>query len=91
MNSEPHQAGSQRIRLVLEFGRDEDPMLYDDLIRFPKGTRRVNRLRTLAHDGVLTQLGGMPRVPVPNDASSGNTPRASSALINEVFAPAIEG
>lgn len=48
------RAGQQApIRLVFELEREDDPRLYDDLIRFNKGQRRVNRLRTLAHDGVL--------------------------------------
>jgi len=45
------------IRMVFEMTRAEHPRLYDDLIRFPKGTKRVNRLRTLAHDGLLFQSG----------------------------------
>ncbi len=49
--------------------REDHPRLYDDLIRFPKGSKRVNRLRTLAHDGVLIQAGIMPRAP-SGDASS---------------------
>lgn len=43
------------IRMVFEISREEHPRLYDDLIRFPKGTKRINRLRTLAHDGLLLQ------------------------------------
>lgn len=45
------------IRMVFEMTREEHPRLYDDLIRFPKGTKRINRLRTLAHDGLLIQSG----------------------------------
>lgn len=43
------------IRLLFELERDDNPRLYDDLIRFNKGTKRVNRLRTLAQDGLLVQ------------------------------------
>jgi len=43
------------IRLVFCLDRDEHPRLFDDLIRFRKGVRRVNRLRLLAHDGLLSQ------------------------------------
>jgi hypothetical protein len=42
-------------RIQLEMTRDENPRLYDDLIRFSKGTKRVNRLRFLAHEGLLVQ------------------------------------
>jgi len=36
------------IRLVFELSRADNPRLYDDLIRFNKGAKRVNRLRVLA-------------------------------------------
>ena len=45
------------IRLVFELARADHPHLYDDLIRFHKGTKRVNRLRVLAYDGLLAQSG----------------------------------
>lgn len=44
------------VRLLFEMTRDDNPRLYDDLIRFNKGTKRVNRLRFLAHEGLLAQL-----------------------------------
>ena len=44
------------IRLLFELERADNPRLYDDLIGFKKGTKRVNRLRTLAHEGLLAQL-----------------------------------
>lgn len=45
----------ETIRLLFELERDDNPRLYDDLIRFKKGTKRVNRLRTLAQEGLLAQ------------------------------------
>jgi len=45
------------VRLFFEMSRDDNPRLYDDLIRFNKGTRRVNRLRFLAHEGLMAQHG----------------------------------
>lgn len=47
------QGREMRLRVVLEFYREDQPRLFDDLMRFPKGTRRVNRLRFLAQDGLL--------------------------------------
>ena len=44
------------VRLLFEMTREDNPRLYDDLIRFNKGTKRVNRLRFLAHEGLLAQL-----------------------------------
>ena len=45
------------IRLVFELARADHPRLYDDLIQFQKGTKRINRLRVLAYDGLLAQGG----------------------------------
>lgn len=47
------QGRGTRLRVVLDFHREDQPRLFDDLMRFPKGTRRVNRLRFLAHDGLM--------------------------------------
>ena len=43
------------IRLVFVLERAENPRLYDDLIRFKKGTKRINRSRTLAQEGLQAQ------------------------------------
>lgn len=45
------------VRLLFEIARDDNPRLYDDLMRFNKGPKRVNRLRFLAYEGLLVQLG----------------------------------
>lgn len=45
------------IRMVVELARADNPRLFDELSRFPKGPRRVNRLRVLAYDGLLVQNG----------------------------------
>jgi hypothetical protein len=42
--------------LVFQLERVDNPHLYDDLIRFKKGAKRVNRLRTLAQQGLLMDL-----------------------------------
>lgn len=46
----------ETIRMLFELDRVDDPQLYDDLIRFKKGTKRINRLRLLAREGVIGQL-----------------------------------
>ena len=46
---------SQMIRISFLLAREDNARLYDELIQFPKGHRRVNRLRTLAYDGLLAQ------------------------------------
>jgi hypothetical protein len=49
------------VRLLFEMTRDDNPRLYDDLIRFNKGTKRVNRLRFLAYEGLMAQPWGAER------------------------------
>lgn len=48
---------SPSVRLLFEIARNDNPRLYDDLMRFNKGPKRVNRLRFLAYEGLLAQLG----------------------------------
>lgn len=69
----------RQLRMQFELSRDDDPSLYDDLVRFKKGTKRINRLRFLAHEGMVAQMsvqGSMVvrsgALPVPAVASTGN-------------------
>lgn len=80
------------IRLVFELARADHPRLYDDLIQFHKGTKRVNRLRLLAYDGLLAQNGvfagaarGLPHQPSASGAQEGR-----GEITNDIFAPAID-
>lgn len=66
----------ETIRMLFELDREDDPRLYDDLIRFKKGTKRINRLRLLAHEAVLGQFSAVATV------------RQASAL-STVDAPAV--
>jgi len=81
-----------KIRLVFQLERAEMPRLYDELIRFAKGTKRVGRLRTLAYDGLLVHEGVMLpstlRVTPPDTAESFDGDRAG--VMNDLFAPAID-
>lgn len=66
---ETKKAEPETIRMLFELDRADDPQLYDDLIRFKKGTKRINRLRLLAREGVVMQLsllypGAAPRTAV---------------------------
>ena len=71
------------VRLLFEMTRDDNPRLYDDLIRFNKGTKRVNRLRFLAHEGLMAQhwmaARGVPTMalPVRLDPDPGVNPSAA--------------
>jgi len=61
------------VRLLFELSRDDNPRLFDDLMRFNKGPKRVNRLRFLAHEGLLAQhwhLGMAAAAPVPMAAAA---------------------
>lgn len=77
------------IRLVFELTRADHPRLYDDLIRFPKGTKRINRLRVLAYDGLLAQGGQL----VANNLASmlrtatSDTDEGGGAVTNGLFEP----
>lgn len=82
---------SAPIRLLFELERADNPRLYDDLIRFKKGTKRVNRLRTLAQEGLLAQHwppGFAMRAVEP--ATEAVPPDIGDASItNQVFGPPI--
>ena len=61
------------VKLLFELSRDDNPRLFDDLMRFNKGPKRVNRLRFLAHEGLLAQqwlLGMTVAAPVPMAAAA---------------------
>lgn len=77
------------IRLVFELARADHPRLYDDLIRFHKGVKRVNRLRVLAYDGLLTQIGILVAIePAPQARkATGNADEGGGDVTNDVFAP----
>ncbi len=84
---------AKTIRLVFELARADHPRLYDDLIQFHKGVKRVNRLRVLAHDGLLLQSGlliGASREPFSQYATS-DAQEGSGEITNELFAPAFKG
>lgn len=79
------------LRITLELERADNPPLFHDLSQFPKGPRRVNRLRTLAHAGLIAQ--GVPRDSaldhtVPLAPAHDATLQAASL---ELFGPALEG
>ena len=88
----------ETIRMLFELDREDDPRLYDDLIRFKKGTKRINRLRLLAHEAVLGQFSqaakgaGGPTVPVPSVVAASGVPAAAFEMpaAADVFAAPLE-
>ncbi|MBE0549373.1 MAG: hypothetical protein IH627_17320 [Rubrivivax sp.] len=84
------------IRLVFQLDRAENPRLYDDLVRFNKGVRRVNRLRVLAYDGLLNQEGLLLQRSTtgrsddrPEPGDDGAPEEGSGVITNGLFEPAI--
>ncbi|PND30204.1 hypothetical protein C1I89_30010 [Achromobacter pulmonis] len=78
------------IRLVFELARADNPRLYDELVRFPQGAKRVNRLRVLAYDGLLAQYGVFTSVGagvMPASARIDTVAAGSAAVTNAVFEP----
>ncbi|MFY9512093.1 MAG: hypothetical protein WAQ05_14080 [Rubrivivax sp.] len=78
------------VRLLFEMTREDNPRLYDDLIRFNKGTKRVNRLRFLAHEGLIAQhwmaaQGVAAMGPLINPASEPSVSSSVARHTNQVF------
>ncbi|MDP1692945.1 MAG: hypothetical protein Q8L49_13530 [Burkholderiaceae bacterium] len=78
------------VRLLFEMTRDDNPRLYDDLIRFNKGTKRVNRLRFLAHEGLIAQhwmaaQGVAVKGPLVSPASEPSVSPSVARHTNQVF------
>ncbi|QBE66307.1 hypothetical protein [Pseudoduganella lutea] len=46
---------SKTLRINFELDQADNPPLYDELMRFTKGAKRANRLRTLAYAGLMIQ------------------------------------
>ncbi|MDO8459158.1 MAG: hypothetical protein Q7T07_19830 [Burkholderiaceae bacterium] len=92
LNTEP-------VRLLFEMTREDNPRLYDDLIRFNKGTKRVNRLRFLAHEGLLAQnwmlvpaAGGLSQSPgAAQPASMIVNPIAAGHMVQAFDVPTLGG
>jgi hypothetical protein len=79
------------IRLVFELARADHPRLYDDLVQFPKGTKRINRLRVLAYDGLLVQ-GGHIVLGGPTNlvgGAQGGGGELDGEITNDLFGPSV--
>jgi len=86
------------MRMRFELSRDDKPPLFDELMKFAKGTKRLNRLRTLAHEGLHTQRGWI--VPkgraetgheeMIGEGQHGQADSVLAAASNELFGPAID-
>ena len=93
MTTRPLSKEAVPIRLVFKLERAEHRRLYDELIRFGKGVKRVSRLRVLAYDGLLAQSGVLVSegLVVRDDGHGARAGEGACAVTNELFVPAIEG
>ena len=86
------------MRMRFELERDDNPPLFDELTKFPKGTKRLNRLRTLAHEGLHAQRGWnvsigsaeAKRAEMVGGGQRTQTDSVLAAASNELFGPAID-
>jgi hypothetical protein len=86
------------MRMSFELERDDNPPLFDELMKFPKGTKRLNRLRTLAHEGLHTQRGWSAPTgsaeagheEVSGIRQGGQADNVLAAASSELFGPAID-
>lgn len=79
-----------KLRITLELEMADNPPLYQDLAKFPKGPRRVNRLRTLAHAGLIAQSAPLS---VTTELAISPTLEQDATLQSaslELFGPALE-
>lgn len=85
------KAVRSNLRVTLEFSRSDDPMLFDELSRLPKGRRRVARLRTLAHDGLLaSQLSAQPLSGAATGAPRTAIPDSAAVHVEDDVLPALD-
>lgn len=89
MSDRREEAGLPAIRLVFQLDRAENQRLYDDLARFRKGARRVNRLKLLAHDGLRVQQGEAAWVVDGSGSGNQPVPESEGEVTNGIFEPGI--
>ena len=86
------------MRMRFELERGDNPPLFDELMKFPKGTKRLNRLRTLAHEGLHAQRAWSApagRAETKREETIGEEQRGQAddilvAASSELFGPAID-
>jgi len=96
MRAADRHADVMRMRFELE--RGDNPPLFDELMKFPKGTKRLNRLRTLAHEGLHAQRAwsaptGRAEAKHEETIGEGQRGQTDNALVaasSELFGPAID-
>lgn len=81
---------SKTLRINFELDQADNPPLYEELMRFAKGVKRANRLRTLAYAGLMIQTGAKhtkTSSELDQQAMSADPTHAAATL--ELFGPAL--
>jgi hypothetical protein len=78
------------LKITFELELADNPPLYQDLAQFPKGSRRVNRLRTLAHAGLIAQRAAPGTLSANSSATSSAMDSCMKEASLELFGPASE-
>lgn len=78
------------LKITFELELVDNPPLYKDLVQFPKGPRRVNRLRTLAHAGLIAQTAPPSALPSVQTAQAQSQDSSMKEASLELFGPALE-
>jgi len=78
----------EALKITFELEKADNPPLFQDLVQFPKGPRRVNRLRTLAHAGLIAQQ-AVPSMPCAASGSASlQHDESTKEAALELFGPA---
>lgn len=86
---------NQRLRMVFVLDRADNPPLFDELIGFRQGVKRLNRLKTLAHEGLIRQA-VVPQLAPPAQPKQAIEPQISGgedampAAAAELLGPGID-
>jgi hypothetical protein len=81
---------SETLRINFELDQADNPPLYDELVRFTKGAKRANRLRTLAYAGLMIQTQtSLPKESSDPEPKAMPADPAYAAATLELFGPAL--
>ena len=79
----------EALKITFELEKADNPPLFQDLVQFPKGPRRVNRLRTLAHAGLIAQQAVPSMSSVASSSAGVLRDESTNEAALELFGPAV--
>lgn len=80
-------SGAQTMSMLVELEQQEAALLWADLVRFKKGTKRVQRLKLLAFQGLLWERGMVGPEPLTTAVA---TPADSRSVARGIFDAPLE-